>query len=250
MSKTIGLAGALVLGITAVAGCSSSSDGGGGGSSVDFAALRAQYTTPTGSLAANNVLQVGSGLSQQESQTSGIPTATSSAPFHVVAARHGVPRIMDSPVTCGDVTSGGVSCTCGGGGTFNETFSDDGSQSGVEEGTFDYDNCNFGDTDGSTTDTLNGTMSFADYSSAPAMELFSGSLSETITEKFNYAMVGGQLTYSVTISDGTVLVSDEGSWDESTQSGSFTVTDKSGTWTCNITNGTGTCTGTGGTINV
>jgi hypothetical protein len=258
MSKTNGLAGALVLGITAVVGCSSSgSDGAGGGSSVDFAALRAQYTSPTGALVASNVLQVGSGLAQQESQTSGIPTATASAKTHIEAARRGVPRTMDSPVTCSAVTASGVSCTCGGGGTFNETFSGEGSQTGVEEGTFDYDDCNFDDSGSATTDTVNGTMSFADYSTAPVMEIFSGSLSETITppgttttEKFNYALVGGQLTYSITIASGTVLVSDDGSWDESTQSGSFTVTDKSGTWSCNITNGTGTCTGSSGTINI
>jgi len=260
MLKTIGFAGALVLLITVpTLGCSSSGGGGGGAPSVDFAALRAQYLAPSGSLKSSDVLNVGKQLSTQESQSTSVPTSTSSAPIKVMANRTSGIHPMNTPVTCSAATAGGVSCSCGGGGTFDETFNTNASQSGVEEGVLTYNDCVFDDTSGSTaaTESISGTMSYADYTTAPEMFIYSGSITETVTPpgttttaNFNYALVNGELTYSITVASGTVLVSDQGSWDEATESGSFTVTDKSGTWTCNITNGTGTCTGPGGTINV
>jgi hypothetical protein len=263
MLKTIGLAGALVLGITASFGCGSNSGSGGGGgagaSSVNFTALRATYSAPTGSLQASDVLNVGKELSTQESESTSVPTSTSSAPIHV-QNRASAPRPMDTPVTCSAATASGISCSCGGGGSFDETYATNASQTGYVEGVLTYNDCVFDDDSSGTTTTtesINGTMSFADYTTAPEMFIYSGSITATITppgttitENFNYALINGEVTYSVTVSDGTVLVSDQGAWNEATESGSFTVTDKSGTWTCNLTNGTGTCTGPGGTLNV
>jgi hypothetical protein len=261
MSKTVGFVGALVLGITSTLGCSSSSSGGGvsGGSPADFTALRASYSAPTGSLQSSDVLSVGKELSKQESQSSNVPTSTSNAPIHAQAIRHAGARPENTPVTCSAATASGVSCSCGGSGTFDETFNSSAAQSGVEEGVITYNDCVFDDSSGTTTETesISGSMSYADYTTAPAMFIYSGTLTETIsppgtttTVNFDYALINGELTYSLSVADGTVLVSDEGSWDEATQSGTFTVTDKSGTWSCNITNGAGTCTGPGGTLNV
>jgi hypothetical protein len=263
MLKSFRFASALLLGSTtalALTACGSSASGNGGGggaSSTNFTALRTEYTAPSGSLASSDVLSVGKQLGTLESQSDNLPTSTQ---VHVVSGRL---HPMDTPISCNTATasSGTISCTCNGGGTFDETFDSSGEPTGDgdEEGTIQYKDCALTDTSsGSTeTDTITGSLSYADYTTAPEMLIYSGSISETVTPPgttttvdFNFALVNGALTYSVSVADGTVLVSDSGSWDESTQSGTFTVTDKSGSWTCTLTNGSGTCTGSSGSLTI
>jgi hypothetical protein len=123
-------------------------------------------------------------------------------------------------------------------------------------GTETYDQCVYdvGSTLGD--ETLNGSITFAEILDAtPTIIAYQGSIDAvvdgmTVHEDMNYALVGGEITYSVDVSDGNVLVQESASWDTTTQSGTFTVVDRSGSWSCSLSNGTGTCSGTQGSITV
>jgi len=202
---------------------------GSGSPSTDFDALHALYTSPTGTLGSPaDVKSATSQFSTSERQGGGLPLGAQS--LH--------------PSTAGirpqDVT---VNVSCPGGGSLNETIASSSSTGG--QASIDYSNCVYDS--GSISDTINGTMSYAEYTS-PAMELFSGSLTVTATPpgttetvNLNFALVDGVMTFSVSVADGTVLVSEDGSWDPTTDTGMLTITDRTATWTCTLDHGKGSC---------
>ena len=191
----------------------------------------------------------------QQSQSASIPM-TMSAKVSLQAASGSSLHIEGGGTTCNG-GNGGVSCSCPGGGSFDETGVSD--QGGVVQATIDYDAC-VEDASTSGSVSISGTLSFADYAAAapnPEMIIYSGTLEETVTPptttttiNLDFALVNGVMTYSVDVSGGNVLVQESGSWDQSTDSGSFTVIDQGGTWQCQLTNGSGTCTGPGGSFSV
>jgi hypothetical protein len=227
------------------AGCGGGGGGSGGaGEPVDFGALHAQYTSPTGKLRAGDVISVANAFAKDQQ--------TATPPLTAMSARAGLKLDGTGQPMCSGAGGGNVSCSCPGGGSFSETGVS--SQGGVVEATVDYQACVFTQSGGETL-TLNGSVSFADYAQQnPTMLIYSGTVEETITPPgttdsitMNFAMINGVITYDVSLSDGgNVLVQDSGSWDASTDTGSFTVIDSSGTWTCNITNGAGSCSGPNG----
>ena len=117
--------------------------------------------------------------------------------------------------------------------------------------TLSYNGCV--ETSGTVTESISGSISFAEYLTSPEMIIYAGDLNATVTPpgttttiQLNYAIVGSTISYSVEVSNGNVLVSDSGNWNASTNTGSFTVVDHSGTWSCTFTNGTGSCSGPNG----
>jgi len=257
MTKCKSIVGTLVgtgIAMTAfVAGCGG---GGSSGPSVDFNALHAEYLSPTGSVKASDLPTVKSAMDKQSAASSIPATLSARAGIRLQSVPGSGVRIQGGTgaVSC---TGSGQSenCACPGGGSMSVNGVSD--QGGVEQATIDYSACIFSDTSTGASDTasISGNMSFADYTTSPVMEIFSGTLQVTVTPPgttesvdLNYALVNGMMTYSVDISGGNVLVQETGSWDASTDSGSFTLIDKSGTWNCTYTNGTGSCTGPGGTI--
>jgi hypothetical protein len=250
MSTLKSIHGVVGLAVLALAsGCGGGSgSAGGGGSSVDFTALHAQYTAPSGTLDASDVVKVGAAISKQQ-QGTGAPVLAS-AKVGLIAVPGGITIQSPTQPMCGAPSGDVVDCTCPGGGSFTESGIS--SSGGVVQATLDYNACVFTEGGGETA-TTNGSISFADYQSPQEMIIYSGTIDETITPpgtttqiEMNFALVNGVMTYSVTVASGNVLVSESGSWDEQTETGTLTVTDRSTTWTCNLTNGSGTCTGTNG----
>ncbi len=220
----------------AVVGCLAGCGSGGPGGSVDFNALHAQYTSPTGTLTgATDVKSVASQYSTNQKTGSGIPLGTQS----VRPAAAGSLRAQN--------LTGSFSVSCPGGGSMS--VADATSSASGEQASIDYSNCVY--TSGALTDTINGTMSFADYTSPP-MEIFSGTLTvrldppgTTENVNLNFALVDGVMKFSVTVGDGTILVSENGSWDATTDSGTLSIQDRVTTWTCTLESGKGTCVSTG-----
>jgi hypothetical protein len=217
-----GVVGLAVLGLAVGCGSSSSSTPGG---SADFAALYTQYTKPTGKLSKSNLKTVEAALAKDETQSS-IP---------VMASLKGSTGLKTQ-----DITE-----PCPGGGSFDiGAFAVTGTS---EQATIAYNACSY-----STGESVNGTISFAEWSTPEVILIYDGTLTVTdaaMTDQvnLNFALVNGQYSWSVTLSDGTnVLVSESANWNATTDSGTFTVTDSTGTWSCTWTAGTGTCTGNNG----
>jgi hypothetical protein len=244
LARDLGMAVGMALASFA-AGCGGGGGGSGsGGPPVDFGALHAQYTSPTGKLRASDVIPVANAFAKDQQ--------TATPPLAAMSTRAGLKLDGTGQPMCSAAAGGDVSCSCPGGGAFSESGAS--SQGGVVEANLDYQACVFSES-GSDSVTLNGSVAFADYAQQnPPMLIYSGTLQETITPpgttdtiQMNFAMVGGVITYSVSLSGGgNVLVQDSGSWDASTDSGNFTVVDSDGSWTCTITNGAGTCSGSNG----
>ena len=251
MRTTRSIRGAVGLAIAAcAAGCGGGNGGGGSGEAVDFSALHAEYAAPSGALTGPDIAAVARALSRAQ-QTAGVPMGASArvriAPVGGASSPQSAPEGTLRP----QGGSGSFSYACPGGGNITETASS--AENGYVSATLQYDACAFQETGGGAT--ASGTISFADYQGPPLMLIYKGELAVTITPPgtteqidMNYALVNGQLTYSVELSSGNVLVSAAGSWDPATDSGSFTVIDKSGTWSCTYANGSGSCTGPGGTV--
>jgi hypothetical protein len=256
MMRTSGFAFALVAAGVAW-GCggggSSGEPGGGPGSgpSTDFAALHSEYASPTGHFQAGDFAAVAGALAQNQ-QTSGVPVAAS-AKVNLGDPGSGTTIQNNPTVTCAP-SGGAVVCNCPVSGTITETVASNSGGGGVA--TLTYTSCVFSSSSSGSV-SLDGTLSFENFTTPPPMTIYSGSLSETVTPpgtvttiNLNYALINGVISYTVTVASGTVLVSDTGSWNPSTKSGSFTVSDSSATWNCSLTNGSGTCTGPGGTFPV
>jgi hypothetical protein len=164
-----------VIGI-AIAGVSVACGGRAGRSRgstppADFAALRAEYTSPSGSLASSDIGAIATALSR-EVQTAGLPAPASARVRFEDAS--GSLSLQGLPIpTCG---ANGTSCSCPGGGSFTETGVS--SQSGVVSATLNYDACVSSNSGGQTVSTT-GSISFADYQTAPPMTIYSGALDET-----------------------------------------------------------------------
>jgi hypothetical protein len=232
--------------LTVAAGCGSSSKSSG--PSVDFAALRAKFTSPTGTLGAGDVPKVGDGLSSQQ-QSGSVPVAGQAyrAGLHIEAPT------PTAPWTCpnggGGTNSSSETCTCSGGGSVSIAASEQ--TSTTVEGTVDYNGCTY--TEASTTISVNGSVSMDIEQGPPLLFMYSGTIDEVVTPpgthvhlNMEFADVGGKITYSVSLASGNVLVQSDGTWDSAMKSGTFTVIDKSTTWQCSLTNGSGTCTGSNG----
>lgn len=254
MKATMCLKG--VLGAVIVAslwGCGGGSGGGQGsnGPNVDFGALHQQYAAPSGHLQSSDMPDVMKALSSDQ-VASAVPVTQSVEHLHLGNVGSGV-TIQNLPPQCSG-TQGNVSCACPGGGSFSETGGSSGA--GGTEASLDFSSCVFTDTSSSTTYEVNGTLSFDDVTSPPpAMLIYSGSFTETVTPpgttdnvNLNYALINGQVTFNASVSSGgNVLIQESGSWDVSTETGSFTVVDSAGTWNCSATNGHGSCSGPNGT---
>jgi hypothetical protein len=244
-----GVLGAVIA--ASLLACGGGGSQGTGGSNVDFNALHTQYSAPSGRMQASDVPAVMKTLASDEASAA-VPVTQSLDRLRLGSASD--VTIQNNPPPQCSSSQGGVSCACPGGGSFSETGAS--STSSGTTATIDYSSCQFTNSSSNQTYTIDGTLSFADYTSPPpAMLIYSGSLTETITPpgtqtdiNLNFALVNGQATYSATVSSGgNVLISENGSWDSSTETGSFTVTDSQGTWSCTATNGHGSCTGPSGT---
>jgi hypothetical protein len=208
---------------------------------VNFTSLRAEYTSPTGTLGSTDIATVAAALSKAE-QTQNIPTMSGS--------RRGPQRPLSPTSVCTESATG-ASCACSGGGTYSVSVAS--AQANDVEETIAYNQCDFAN-DANATETIDGTLQFEDASNgSQSVIIYAGTIDETLTPPgtttqidLNFAEINGMLAYDVTISSGNVLVSENGNWDPSTDSGSFTVTDKSGTWTCTVTDDVGSCTGSSG----
>ena len=238
--------GALLVAVCAT-GCGGGDDKPSGGS-ADFGALQKQYSSPTGTLHAEDKSALLKALDNQ-SAASGLGGLSA-----MPGTPGGQKTLGASPITCGMATSSGVVCTCSGGGNLTETFS--ASQGSMNiSGSAKYNACTL--TEGTSTIKISGTLNFSDITTPPpALFIYNGTITETITPpgetvtvSINYAMTAdGKTEYTVDVSDGNVVIAASGNWDSTTDSGTFTVTTKDGTSTCTLTNGAGSCTGPGGTV--
>lgn len=249
-----GSASAVAAGLCVACGSSGGSSGSKAGalSLASFETLRTQYTSPSGTLDASEIPAVEAALSQEEGSATVMRQRVAPHSLEVATVHP-----LSSSVSCAPATANGmVTCSCSVSGSITESVV--GTSGDVVEETANYDSCVEEEADAGETDSLSGTLSFADFETAPAMIIYSGTLSDTVTPPgttttidLDYAIIGGVITYDVMVASGNVLVSLSGSWDPTTDSGAFTVTDKTGTWTCNLTDGSGSCTnGSGGTITV
>jgi hypothetical protein len=249
----LGIAACGVLGAATGVGCGGSSKG----SSPDLSALRTLYASPTGTLTGAEIKTVGDALTKEQStDTSSIAVLSVKKSIDRVSGRIYVEDAPGAnPYTCGPASSSGESCTCNGGGTFDEAFAASSDETSFE-GTLAYHDCTTSYDDGTGDgETIDGTLNYAEYlDSSPAIIAYSGSLDitaagTTVHEDLNYASIGGTLTYSVSVSSGNLLVQASGSWDGTTDTGTFTVIDHSATWQCTLSNGSGSCSSsTGATV--
>jgi hypothetical protein len=245
-----GIRGVMGVALAAWAvGCGGGGGGSASGSSVDVNALRSEYTAPSGTLTRSNLSAVAMALSQDQ-KSAGIPTGFGAHADRAQAAGRGAAQGL-SDTLHPQSGPGSFTYNCPGGGSLSEQG--EGAGNGYVTATIDYQNCVF--TEGSISDTANGTITFAEWQGPPLLLIYKGSLTVTVTPPgttttvyMNYALDNGNIAYSVQVSDGNVIVSVTGSWDATTDSGTFTATDKTGTWSCTFTNGSGTCTGTAGMI--
>jgi hypothetical protein len=223
-NRTIqGLVAVAVLGCAVGCGSNSSSPSG------DFDALYTQYTKPSATLGKADMPTVVKALSSNSSQKS-IP-------------------VMGASLAPGGLKAQGltetISCTDGGNFTLGIPTA---TSSNYETASLTYDDCSF-----AQGDSVNGTLNYAVWTTPTEMMIYDGTLTvtdggQTDQVSIDYAYLDGQITWSVSVTGGNVLVSDTGSWDPSTNTGNFTVTDSQGTWSCTWNNDSGTCTGPGGTI--
>ena len=220
-----GVVGLAVLGLAVGCGSSSSSTPGG---SADFAALYTQYSKPSGTLTKSNLKTVATTFGKEQGFQS-IPGASLGATGGLKP--QGLPTSGGNCTVSGTYSLGAL--------TYSSTY---------VSASFTYNACSY-----VAGESVNGTLSFADWTTPPATEIFSGALQVTdngTTDDvdLNFALVNGsELEWNVVLSDGTnVLVSGSGSWNATTDSGTFTVTDSVGTWSCTWTAGAGTCTGSNG----
>jgi len=224
--------GLTVVGFAVVAlgdGCGSSSSSG---ASVDFTALQAQYSKPTGKLSGASDVQ--SAASQySKSQTEGGGISSLGGLSEKLGKANGI-KLQGG--------TGSISEPCSGGGTFSISgFTAGGTD---EQASIDYANCD------EDSETINGTMSFDEISATQI--IYSGSITITPpgdTVDLNFELDNGQFAFSATISSGNVVVASESAgWDSSTNTGSISVTDSQGMWSCTIQSNSGNCTGPGSDI--
>jgi hypothetical protein len=223
----------------------------GGGASANFSALRTEYTKPTGTLKATDMKAVLKSLTQSQG-ASQLGPLSEHAPSAGASGLH----LEGSSTPMCTQSGSGASCTCTNGGKYEVT---EAASSGEQvSGTVHYDHCDFGgqsydDAGDVASLVMDGNMSFAFYTSPPpAMYIYSGTITETITPpgttatvQMNYAMIGSSMAYLVDVADGSVVVT-ETSWSASSNTGTLSILDASTTWTCTLTDGAGSCSSTDG----
>jgi hypothetical protein len=217
-----GVLGLAVLGCAL--GCGSSSNAGSG----DFGALYTQYTKPSATLGKGDLPSVVKALSTNSAQKSIPVTGASLAP--------GGLRVQDITET--------LSCTDGG----NFSIGIPTESSNYETATITYSDCSY-----DPGESVSGTLNYAFWSSPTSVWIYDGTLTVTSAGQtdqitLDYALLDGEITWSVSVDGGNVLVSESGSWDPTTNSGDFTITDSRGSWSCTWNGSSGKCTGSGGTV--